>query len=137
MRLFRWTRRPNSHSRGFTLVESLVALTVMMLLLVAIGGLAATSLRSGRYVERHLADIESTRQIIAGLPARGHLKNGSLSGEMVGYRWRIDAAPYRPDFFEPKSPPPWTPQVIALRVESPNGGVTSVDIVRLVRAAAR
>jgi hypothetical protein len=135
--LFRSTRPPNSHSRGFTLVESLVALTVMMILLVAIGGLAMTSLRSGRYVERHLADIESTRQIIAGLPARGALKNGSLSGEMVGYRWRLDAAPYRPDFFEPKSPTPWTPQVIALRVESPNGGVTSVDIVRLVRAAAR
>ena len=109
----------------------------MMILLVAIGGLTTTSLRSGRYVERHLADIESTRQIIAGLPARGALKNGSLSGEMVGYRWRLDAAPYRPDFFEPKSATPWTPQVIALRVESPNGGVTSVDIVRLVRTPAR
>ena len=135
--MFRWTLRPNRHSRGFTLVESLVALAVMMLLLAAIGGLTATSLRSGRYVERHLADIESTRQIIAGMPARGQLKNGSLSGDMMGYRWRLDAAPYRPDFFEPKSPTPWTPQVIALRVESPNGGVTSVDILRLVRTPAR
>jgi general secretion pathway protein I len=135
--LFRSTRRPNSHSRGFTLVESLVALAIMMILLAAIGGLTATSLRSGRYVERHLADIESTRQIVAGLPARDKLADGSLSGDMVGYRWRLDAAPYRPDFFEPKSATPWTPQVIALRVESPNGGVTSVDMVRLVRTPAR
>jgi general secretion pathway protein I len=109
----------------------------MMLLLAAIGGLAATSLRSGRYVERHLADIESTRQIIAGMPARGALKNGSLSGDMVGYRWRLDAAPYRPDFFQPKSAPPWTPQVIALSVESPYGGVTRVDMVRLVRTPTK
>ena len=119
MRLFRSTRRPNSHSRGFTLVESLVALAVMMILLAAIGGLTATSLRSGRYVERHLADIESTRQIVAGLPARGELANGSLSGDMAGYRWRLDAAPYRPDFFKPKSATPWTPQIIALRVAKP------------------
>ncbi len=135
--MFRSTRRPNSHSRGFTLVESLVALALMMILLAAIGGLTATSFRSGRYVERHLADIESTRQIVAGLPARGKLADGSLSGDMVGYRWRLDAAPYRPDFFEPKSATPWTPQIIALRVESPNGGVTSVDIVRLVKTPAR
>ena len=135
--MFRSTRRPNSHSRGFTLVESLVALALMMIVLAAIGGLTATSLRSGRYVERHLADIESTRQIVAGLPARDKLADGSLSGDMVGYRWRLDAAPYRPDFFEPKSATPWSPQIIALRVESPNGGVTSVDIVRLVRTPAR
>ncbi len=135
--MFRSTRRPNSHSRGFTLVESLVALTLMMILLAAIGGLNAASLRSGRYVERHLADIESTRQIVAGLPGRGELADGSLSGDMVGYRWRLAAAPYRPDFFEPRSATPWTPQIIALRVESPNGGVTSVDIVRLVRTRAQ
>jgi len=84
-----------------------------------------------------LADIESTRQIVAGLPARDKLADGSLSGDMVGYRWRLDAQPYRPDFFEPKSATPWTPQIIALRVESPNGGVTSVDIVRLVRPRAQ
>jgi general secretion pathway protein I len=135
--LFRSTPRSNSHSgRGFTLVESLVALAIMMILLAAIGGLTATSLRSGRYVERHLADIESTRQIVAGLPDRSKLAERSQSGDMVGYRWRLDSTPYRPDFFQPKSATPWTPQIIALHVESPNGGVTSVDIVRLVRPRA-
>jgi prepilin-type N-terminal cleavage/methylation domain-containing protein len=53
--LFRSTPRPNSHSRGFTLVESLVALAIMMIVLSAIAGLSASSLRSGRYVERHIA----------------------------------------------------------------------------------
>ena len=56
-----------------------MALAVMMILLAAIGGLTATSLRSGRYVERHLADIEITRQIVAGLPARGELKQTKAS----------------------------------------------------------
>ncbi len=135
--MFRSTRRPNSHSRGFTLVESLVALTVMMILLAAIGGLTATSLRSGRHVESHLADIEITRQIVAGLPARAELAKGGLTGDMAGYRWRLDSAPYRPDFFNPKSATPWAPQIIVLRVQSPNGGVTSVDTVRLVRTPAK
>jgi hypothetical protein len=109
----------------------------MMLLLAAIGGLALTSLRSGRYVERHLAHMDITRQIIAGFPARSELTKPSLSGDIAGYRWRLDTAPYRPDFFAPKSATPWTPQIIALRVESPNGGVTSVDTVRLVKTPAR
>ena len=63
LRLFRSTLRPNSRSRGFTLVEFLVALTVMMIVLSAIAGLSASSLRTGRYVERHLADVENVQQI--------------------------------------------------------------------------
>src|ERR1700687_685299 len=94
LRLFRSTPRPSSHSRGFTLVESLVALTVMMILLSAIGGLSASSLRLGRYVERHLADIENAQQILAGLPSRNELANGALTGEMAGYRWRLDSEPF-------------------------------------------
>jgi len=106
--LFRSTLRPNSHSRGFTLVESLVALTVMMILLSAIGGLSASSLRTGRYVERHVADVENIQQILAGLPARSELANRTLSGEMGGYRWRLDAAPLSADFVDPRAQKPWT-----------------------------
>ena len=90
-----------------------MALALMMLLLAAIGGLAATSLRSGRYVERHLADIEITRQIVAGLPARGELakrkplrrhgglslaaRHGALSARFfrAQVRHAVDAANHR------------------------------------------
>ncbi|MBV8106927.1 MAG: prepilin-type N-terminal cleavage/methylation domain-containing protein [Hyphomicrobiales bacterium] len=135
--MFRSTLRPNSHSRGFTLVESLVALTIMMILLSAIGGLSASSLRAGRYVERHVADIENIQQILAGLPARSELANRTLSGEMVGYRWRLDTAPLSVDFVDPRTRTPWTPETIVLTVEGPGGVPLSFDMVRLVRAGAK
>ena len=64
--MFPPTLHPNNHSRGFTLVEALIALTVMMILLSAIGGLSAASLRTGRYVERHVAEMENAQQNSCG-----------------------------------------------------------------------
>ena len=96
--MFPPTLRPNSNSRGFTLVETLVALTVMVVVLSAIGGLSASSLRSGRYVERHVAAMENVKQILAGLPGRDQLANRTQSGDMAGYRWRLDARPFSAAF---------------------------------------
>jgi hypothetical protein len=135
--LFRSTLRPNSDSRGFTLVESLVALTIMMIVLSAIAGLSASSLRSGRYVERHLADVESAQQILAGLPGRSELTNGTLSGEMAGYRWRLDAAPFSAAFVDPGAQTRWTPEKIVLTVQGPGGVPLSFDLVRLVATGAQ
>ena len=135
--MFRSTLRPNSHSRGFTLVESLVALTIMMILLSAIGGLSASSLRTGRYVERHVADVENIQQILAGLPARSELANRTLSGETGGYRWRLDTAPFSADFVDRRAQTPWTPETIVLTVEGPGGVPLSFDMIRLVRTGAK
>jgi prepilin-type N-terminal cleavage/methylation domain-containing protein len=135
--LFRSTPRPSSRSRGFTLVESLVALTVMMILLSAIGGLSASSLRMGRYVERHLADVENAQQILAGLPSRNELANRTLTGEMAGYRWRLDSEPFSADFVDPRAQTRWTPETVVLTVQGPSGVLLSFDMVRLVRAGAK
>ena len=135
--MFRSTPRPNSHSRGFTLVESLVALTIMMIVLSAIAGLSALSLRSGRYVEHHLADVENVQQILAGLPGRSELKNGTLSGEMAGYRWRLDAAPFSAAFIDPGTQTRWAPERIVLTVQGPGGVPLSFDMVRLVKTGAQ
>ena len=135
--MFRSTLRPNSCSRGFTLVESLVALAVMMIVLSAIGGLTATSLRAGQHVERHLADVENAQQILAGLPARNELANQSLTGEMAGYRWRLDTAPFSAAFVDPRAQARWTPETIMLTVQGPGGVPLNFDMVRLVRTGAK
>lgn len=127
-------QRPISHSRGFTLVEALVALTVTMILLSAIGGLSASSLRAGRYVEHHLTDFENAQKILAGLPGRNELANGVPSGEMAGYRWRLDAKPFNAGFVGPRAQTPWTPEMIVVTMQSPSGALLSFDMVRLVRA---
>ena len=131
------TARPNKNSAGFTLVEVLVALAVMASSLAAIGSLMNATLRSGVHLERHLAEIETTQQIIAGLPGRDELRDGSSSGEMVGHVWRLDVTPYRTNLVAPGSPADWTPEKIALTVRSPDGALLSVDMIRLVRARAR
>jgi hypothetical protein len=134
--LFRSTLLPNSRSRGFTIVESLVALTIMMILLSAIGGLSASSLRSGQYVEHHVADIENIQRVLAGLPGRGQLANRSLSGEMAGYRWRLDGQPFNADLGGAPAQTRWTPEKIVLTVQGPSGAPLSFDMIRLVPAPA-
>ena len=64
---------------GFTLIEALAALAVMGAGLAAIGALANSSVRAGLYAERHLAEIETARKIIAGMPSRDALPVGRLS----------------------------------------------------------
>ena len=90
-----------------------------MIVLSAIAGLSASSLRTGRYVERHVADIENTRQILAALPARDALANEAQSGEMEGYLWRLDAEPFRADFVDPRAQTRWAPETVVLTVQGP------------------
>jgi hypothetical protein len=109
----------------------------MLIVLSAIGGLVAASLRGGRYVERHLADIENAGQILAGLPRRDGLASGTLSGEMARYRWRLDSEAIQIDFVDSRAPSPWTPRRIVILVQGPRGAPMTIDTVRLVRPGSR
>ena len=80
---------------GFTLIEALAALAVMGAGLAAIGPLAGSSLRAGLYAERHLAEIETARKIIAGMPSRDALPVGRLTGALDAHDWRIDFNAHR------------------------------------------
>jgi len=118
---------------GFTLIEALVALAILAVGLGAIGALGAGSLRSGLSFENHFAEIETARRILTGLPNRDALRSGAQTGVMDGYDWRIEARPYAPPFVDPTAPNRWTPQVLSLRVLSPEGSLIEIDTVRLGR----
>jgi len=120
---------------GFTLIEALAALAVMGAGLAAIGPLAGSSLRAGLYAERHLAEIETAREIIAGMPSREALPVGRLTGVLDAHDWRIDstligAAAAVGDSL-------WTPQRIEVLVRSPSGAMLKIDTIRLRRQAAK
>jgi general secretion pathway protein I len=120
---------------GFTLIEALAALAVMGAGLAAIGTLASSSLRAGLYTERHLAQIETARKVMAGMPSREALSVGRLTGVLDAHDWRIDStligAPVK------VGDTLWTPQRIGVSVRSPSGAMLKVDTIRLRRQAAK
>jgi general secretion pathway protein I len=103
--------------------------------LAAIGTLANSSLHVGLYTERHLAEIESARKIITGMPARDALPYGRLTGSVDSHEWRIDSAPVSTTAASGETP--WTPQSIALLVRSPYGATIEIDTIRLRRQGAK
>ncbi len=118
--------------RGFTLIEVLVALSVVAISLAAIGSLIAVTTRGARAVGLHLTLVETARMIITGLPDREQLVPGNFSGESAGHRWRVDALPFHADFVDPKQTA-WMPQTVVVRVQSPAGKVLQVNTVRIRR----
>jgi general secretion pathway protein I len=119
-------------ARGFTLIEVLVALSVVAISLAAIGSLIAVTTRGARAVGLHLTLVETARMIITGLPDREQLVPGSLSGESAGHRWRVDVLPFHADFVDPTQTA-WLPQTVVVRVQSPAGKVLQVNTVRIRR----
>lgn len=129
-------KKTDARRAGFTLVESLVALTIVSISLAALGALSASSFRTGLYVERHVADINAAQMIMTGLPARDALVDGSLKGELADHNWRLDIAPFTDAIVDPNLPTQWEPQRLALRVESANGAILRFDTIRLRKKPA-
>jgi general secretion pathway protein I len=129
--LSRTTNPKAEADAGFTLVEALAALAVMAISIGAIGQLSNSSLRSQLYVERHLAQIETARKILAGLPSRHDLGEGSLTGTLDNHQWRIDATPFPNALTTQNAANVWTPEQLALRVLAPTGATIEIDTIRL------
>jgi general secretion pathway protein I len=104
--------------------------------LAAIAELASASLRAGYHTERHLAQIESARDIIAGLPNRNALPFGRSIGSVRGHEWRIDSVPISTPIAAGGATS-WRPQGILLLVRSPSGATIEIDTIRLRKEASK
>jgi general secretion pathway protein I len=120
---------------GFTLIEALAALAVMGAGLAAIGSLASSNLRAGLYAERHLAEVETARKLMAGMPSREALPAGRLTGVLDAHDWRIDSTPIAAPAVVGDTL--WIPQRIDVSIQSPSGAMLKVETIRLRKQAAK
>ncbi|MGJ4886752.1 PulJ/GspJ family protein [Bradyrhizobium sp. HKCCYLR20261] len=117
---------------GFTLIETLIALAIVAVSLVAIAALTGSSSRGSRKLEQHVALVQAAHNALwlafpSRLPA-----SGMQSGETVAHTWRAQAQPLAA---EPGASA-WTPQKIVLQVRSPSGATMELETIRLFRRQA-
>jgi general secretion pathway protein I len=123
----------NNNIAGFTLIEVLVALSIVGIALSSIGGLIASASRGNRSIEAHLADLETARTIMNALPDRDQLAVGHSTGEIAHQAWHVEVSPFMVGTTGPQSKIPWIPQAIIISVRSPTGAAIQISTVRLQR----
>jgi general secretion pathway protein I len=136
--------RPPRGTAGFSLIEVLVAISVLAVVLGAIGAVVGNTVRTIHSVDRRLPLLETAQSLIASLPARDALQPGTQSGTSGEFRWRIDAVLLNgnvPDNAAAAlstaatgAPPKvnWMPLAITVRVQGSEGPPVRLDTVRLI-----
>ena len=122
---------------GFTLIEALVALAVVGVCLSAIGALMGNNIRAVRQINQRLALVAVLRKVETALPDRSKLAAGELSGDMAGHAWSVSASPFPDPSPATKSPPPWLPEAVVVRVRAPSGSVAEIETLRLVPSVVK
>jgi general secretion pathway protein I len=118
---------------GFTLIEAVVALALLAVFLAVLGPLIGSSAHGVRSLEQHLALLETARLVATSVPSRDQLAAGELAGDMAGLRWRVAVSPFFGGDTATVTDSRWMPQTVVLRVQSPSGGMVSIETVRLQR----
>jgi general secretion pathway protein I len=119
-------------TRGFTLLEVVVAIAIVAVALGAIGSLVSSSSRGTRLLEQRVALAETSRAILGDLSIQDAAKIGTSVGATGGQSWRVDVSPFVvPSTGEPRGK--WVPLMVVLRVQSPGGSTLQVNTVRLRR----
>ncbi len=136
---------------GFTLIETLVAMSVLSLI-VAVILRDVVSLResAARFSDRSRFILEA-RSVLADMLANRDLKAGIYHGGPAIARWTVTAAPVdlsrqfatirpagsapppQPDAPAANAPPVWETQRLIVEVET-GGRPLSIETIRLVRA---
>jgi general secretion pathway protein I len=121
------------HSSGFTLIEALVALTIVAIALSSIGALIASTVKGTHAAEARIGRLNAAKTVLATLPDRDRLVPGSFSGRVDGYGWRVDVVPAG---VAPKEVS-WLPHNIVVTVRGPDGADIEVRTVRLGRRESK
>jgi general secretion pathway protein I len=131
-RIARSDVRPPRGSAGFTLIEVLIAITVLAVVLGAVGAVVGNTVRAIRSVDRRLPLLETAQSLIASLPTRDALQPGTQTGTSGEFRWRIDAVLLNRNVPDDAKEAKWMPLAITVRVQGGEGPPLRLDTVRLI-----
>ena len=132
-----WVYKVPTHSRGFSLIEMVVATTVLGFSLVAAYEVFGTGLRGAATAETQAKSLVVLDGLTAQLGSVYPLDDGVLTGEASGgLSWRIQITPYTEDTLEPGRrldlPDTDTPlKRVRIEVSNPAGPVLDVTTLRL------
>jgi len=128
---------PDHGVAGFTLIEALVALSIVAIVMAAIGSLIASTARGIRSIDGHLTRLETARAVMTALPDREQLARGALSGMIANHPWRVAVLPFATDSVGQEPSARWVPQAVVVNVGSPSGATMRISTIRLQRSAAQ
>ena len=119
---------------GFTILEVLIALTIVAVSIVAIGSVKSTNSRGVTVLENHIALVETAQTVLAtGIPPRKNLAPGTKAGELLNYRWQVEVSPVGGDWEPPNdSKVGWIPELVKVHVRSPSGAQLDLSTIRLM-----
>jgi general secretion pathway protein I len=119
---------------GFTLIEALVALSIVAIVLSSIGAVVANAVKGTRSLEGRVNRLATAKSLLLSLPERNSLVPGSMTGTLDGNPWRIDVSPLANS---KDSKLEWVPQRVILTVRNSLAGDMVIETVRLGRKDAR
>ncbi|MGY4310252.1 general secretion pathway protein I [Bradyrhizobium sp. USDA 4369] len=121
-------------SAGFTLLETLVALAIVAVSLVAIAALMGSSARGSRKLEQHVALVQAGYNALwLAFPSRSPPPSRTQSGESMAHAWRAQMQPFALDVGASADASVWLPQKILVQVRSPSGATMELETIRLFR----
>jgi type II secretory pathway pseudopilin PulG len=131
---------------GFTLLEALVALTLVLAFAAAFGPLLFTARRIMAHAEQRVAAQALLRTLIEAPRERSRLSGAPILGETAGLQWQVAAEPIFVAALVPPPPtqpgvgeqkrerPRWTAYRLVASVSWGPGEVVRAQTVRLARA---
>lgn len=125
-------RRDRDKRAGFTLIEALVAMALLLAFVAVLGPYLFHARRIMNNAERRMEAQILLRTLVNAPFDRANLANAARSGEFNGLRWRIVATPMVLDA-APSSSRSWTAYRIAASISFGAGQIVAAETLELAK----
>jgi type II secretory pathway pseudopilin PulG len=130
-----WSRFKFGEKRaGFTLLEALVALALVLAFVATVEPYLFYSRRLMGNAEQRVAAQILLRTLLDAPFDRSRLANVVRGGELNGLRWRIVTEPFAIDAASSEPSPPWNAYRVIASVSTSAGQIVSAETIRLGKA---